>query len=235
MSVVTPERRAERPAPAGPPAAGRSPRPFPVRLLLVGLVVLGLVAGVAKLGGLLPRWGNPFTTDSVDRTQPAVLKALEDLREYRAATGHFQVIVDLEEDARFIPAVIKGERTLFVAAGNVDAGVDFSRIGADAVTVSEDRRRVAVALPRAQLSDARVDPARSYVYERERGVLDRLGSVFSDNPTSERGLYLLAERRLAAAARDGSGLTERAEQNTEAMLRGLLRSLGFTEVSVRFS
>jgi hypothetical protein len=48
-------------------------------------------------------------------------------------------------------------------------------------------------------------------------------------------LYPLAEEKLAAAARDGSGLLDRAEQNTRLMLVGLLRSLGFTRVEVRFA
>lgn len=203
-------------------------------LVVAGLLVLVPLLGLGALRGLLPDLRNPFTTESVDRTQPAVLKALEDLHDFRAATGHFQVIIDLEKDARYVPALIKGERTLFVAAGTVDAGVDFSRLGSDAVSVSDDGRSVAVTLPRAKLSRPHVDPARSYVYERERGVLDRLGALFSDNPTSERPLYLLAERRLAAAAEDGTGLTERAEHNTRTMLEGLLRSLGFTDVEVRF-
>ena len=37
------------------------------------------------------------------------------------------------------------------------------------------------------------------------------------------------------AARDGSGLLARAEQNTRLMLEGLLRALGFTRVEVRFA
>jgi hypothetical protein len=90
-----------------------------------------------------------------------------------------------------------------------------------------------VTLPHATLSQARVDPARSYVYDRERGLIDRVGSMFSDSPTSERELYLLAEKKLAAAAAEG-GVTDRAEENTSRMLETLLRSLGFTEVSIRF-
>ena len=234
MTMLDPRPTTTQPEVGGPPPpSGRRPGGLAV-LVVFGLVV-ALVAGVGAVRDLLPDLRNPFRTESVDRTQPAVLKALEDLREYRAATGHFQVVVDLEKDARYVPAIVKGERTLFVAAGNVDAGVDFSRIGSDAVDVASDRRSVTVSLPHATLSEARVDPARSYVFERERGVLDRLGSVFSDNPTSERPLYLLAEQRLAAAARDGSGLVERAEENTRTMLVGLLRSLGFSDVEVRFT
>lgn len=241
MAILTPERERvptrpvpEAPRPPAPPAPTRRGRRAPWRALAAGLVLVALFLGAGRMGDLLPHLRNPFTTRPVDRTQPAILKALEDLGEYRAASGHFEVIVDLEKDAAYLPSVVKGERTLFVAVGSVDAGVDLSRLGPDAVDVSPDRRHVTLNLPRARLSEASIDPKRSYVYERRRGILDRLGSVFSDNPASERDLYLLAGRRLDAAARDGSGLTERAEQNTRSMLVGLLRSLGFTDVSVRF-
>jgi hypothetical protein len=71
------------------------------------------------------------------------------------------------------------------------------------------------------------------VFSRERGLLDRLGSVLSDNPTSERRLYQLAEDRLEAAA-TRSGLVEQAERNTRAMLQSMLRSLGYRDVTVTF-
>jgi hypothetical protein len=64
-------------------------------------------------------------------------------------------------------------------------------------------------------------------------LLDRLAGLFTDTPTSERPLYRLAERRLERAAQD-SGLVDLANGNTEAMLRSLLTSLGFTDVTVTF-
>ncbi len=90
-----------------------------------------------------------------------------------------------------------------------------------------------IDLPIPRLTPARVDPARSHVVSRDRGILDRLGSVFADSPTGERQLYLLAERKLQAAAQEGD-IVRRAEDNTRAMLETMLRSLGFTEVTVRF-
>jgi hypothetical protein len=197
---------------------------------VVALVVLGF----DRLTGLLPSLSNPFRTETVDRTGPAVLTALADLHEYRAATGTFQVFIDLEHDTRFVPAFLKGDRTLFLATGHVDAGVDFSGLDLSAVTVSPDRRTVSLKLPPARLSDPRVDPVQSHVVDRDRGLLDRLGSVFSDSPTGERALYLAAQPRLAAAAAD-AGLVPRAEENTAAMLEQLLGALGFEEVDVRFA
>jgi hypothetical protein len=201
-------------------------------VVAAGVVVLVLL--VTRLGGLLPGIGNPFSTETVDRSGPAVLEAIQDISEYRAATGNFQVIVDLEEDTRFVPSEIRGERTLFVAAGTVDAGVDLSQLGADDVEVSDDRRSVTLTLAPPRLYEAQVDPERSYVVSRDRGLLDRVGGLFSDSPTGERELFIAAEERIAAAAAE-TRLTDQAATNTRATLETLLRSLGFERVEVRFA
>ena len=225
------------------PGAGQGPPGWPpppqrrsrVRLVAAILFVLVLFVAVAGLSGLRlwSSFPNPFATRQVDRSQPVLLKAIEDLAVYKAASGSFQVVVDLEEGSRGIPLLIKGQRTLFVAGGSVDAEVDFSGLKGDAIKVSPDGQRVEITLPRARLTPARVDPDQSRVFSRERGLLDRLGSVLSDTPTSERELYRLAQAKMQAAAVE-SDLVAVAERNTRAMLEGMLRSLGYREVAVTF-
>jgi len=223
MSVVTPERPAE------------PRRRVPTSLIVLGVVVLGGFLFVGWVRDLIPGFGNPFTTETVDRTGPAVLKSLQNLQDYRAASGHFEVIVDVEHDTRFVPGPIKGQRVLFVAIGSVDAGVDFSGLDESAVEVSDDRRSVSIELPPATFREPELDLERSYVYDRDRGAIDRIQSLLGDDPGFEPELYTLAEEKLTNAARDGSGLLARAEQNTRLLLQGLLRALGFTRVEVRFS
>jgi Protein of unknown function (DUF4230) len=229
---LTPGR--ERPAPPPPEPPRRRPeRPFPWALLAIGLIVLAIAAGPGWLRGLLPSFPNPFAAETVDRSAPAVLESIRDLSEYHAATGHFQVIVDLENDTA-LPAAILGERTLFLAVGDVDAIVDFAGVGSGAVKVSDNRRSAVITLPRPSLSAARLDLERSHVYDRRQGVLNEIGLLFEDERNTEREVYLLAERKISEAAANGSGLVPRAEKNTRAMLESLLRSLGFTSVDVRF-
>jgi hypothetical protein len=72
------------------------------------------------------------------------------------------------------------------------------------------------------------------VYDRDRGLIDRVASLFQDSPTGERELYVLAEAKLLSAARNGSGILRRAERNTRLALQGMLRALGFRDVTVRF-
>ncbi|HKE98645.1 MAG TPA: DUF4230 domain-containing protein [Actinomycetes bacterium] len=215
----------------------RVPLPRDGRRARWPLVVLAVVAVVAlafALTGMRSLLRNPFGARTVDRSQPVLLKAIEDLHVYKAASGNYQVIIDLEKDAPLVPSAVKGERILFVAGGNVDAEVDFGRLGKDAIRVSPDRRSVTVTLPPPTLGKPHVDPARSRVVSHQRGLLDRLGDAFGNDPGDERQLYLLAERKLAEAAGE-SGLAERAEGNTRAMLQGMLRSLGYTNVTVIFT
>lgn len=197
-----------------------------------------LVAGALLLAGLLlrslPGWpGLPFGQEERDRSTPALLTSLSDLEEYHAATGTFQVVVDLERDTGWLPSVLSGERTMFLATGSVDAVVDFTGLTGSAVSTSADGERVTISLPPARLDEADVDLPNSRVLSRDRGVLDRVGGVFSDSPTSERQVAALAEDKLDAAAAE-SELRERAEGNTRAMLEGLARALGYSEVVVRF-
>ena len=177
---------------------------------------------------------NPFGTETIDRSQPAVLKSIEKLSEYRAATANLQVVVDLEKDANLVPSFIKGEKVLFVAAGRVDAAVDFSALKGTAVSVSDDRKSVALTLPLPKLSEANLDIARSRIYDRDRGIVDRLESVFEDSPTGDRELYVLAERKLLEAAREDPTLLKTAQENTRSMLLNLLTALGFERVTIRF-
>ena len=243
MGVLSPERRRARPAhpPQGPavqpppPQAPEPPRrgnPWP--FLTVLLVVLSLVLGVVWIKGVLPDWHNPFASRTVDRTQQPVLLAVRDIGEYRAAGGEYQVIVDLEKDTG-LPSEVLGTRTLFVAVGSVDAGVDLSTLDEDAVTVSDDGRSVSIVLPHARLYDPELDLGRSYPFDRDEGLLNRIGGVFTGGDDDwQREAMLAGEARIAEAAAGSGELVSRAEENTATMLETLVKSLGFARVDVRF-
>jgi hypothetical protein len=195
----------------------------------VVLVLVVLFAGLRLT--VMPALGDLFGTETHDRSGPALLKSIKDISRYDAASGNFQVVVDLEKDTKYLPDAIRGSRTLYVGAGTVDAYVDLGRVGETDVTVDEDRTSATIRLPHAALGEPALDPDRSYAVSKQRGLLDRLGDVFSDNPNSEQAVQKLAVRHIRDAAKE-SELTARAESNTTGMLQGLLGSLGFKEVRV---
>jgi hypothetical protein len=239
MGVVSPER--ERPAPERAPAPPpEPPEPqrrgwprFPWGLVALGLAIVAILIGVDRLRDFLPSFDNPFASETIDRSPPAVLKSIQDIGEYRAATGHFEQIVDLHRDTS-LPDELLGERTIFVAVGTVDSGVDLSRLEEGDVEISDDRRSATLRLPHAQIFEPELDVERSYVYDRQEGVFNEIGGLFSDDPNYQQELNRLAVAKLRDAAEHGAGLVPRAEENTRAMLESLLRSLGFTSVDVRF-
>ncbi|MFE9856425.1 DUF4230 domain-containing protein [Streptomyces sp. NPDC005780] len=195
------------------------------------LVTAVLFAGIRL--AVLPGIKDLFGTETTDRSGPAVLKSIKDMSRFDAASGNFQVVVDLEKDAKYLPDAVRGSRTLYVGAGTVEAYVDLGNVGSNGVTVNDDRTSATLRLPHAQLGKPALDADHSYAVSKQRGLLDRLGDVFSDNPNSEHAVQKLAVSHIGDAAKE-SGLTTRAEANTTRMLEGLLHSLGFKDVQVTY-
>lgn len=206
-------------------------RRIPLRLVAAGVGLAVLVPVGLKVADWLP--DELLGQDVVDRSTTPLLLALQDVDEYHAATGTFQVVVDRETDTRYVPSVISGERAQLLATGTADAYVDFAGLDDGAVTLSPDGTSATIELPAPRLDDVRIDPEESRVLDRDRGLLERIGDAVEDDPVDDTALYALAEDRLATAAAE-SDLRERAETNTAAMLTGLARSLGVDEVEVRF-
>ncbi|MER7482659.1 DUF4230 domain-containing protein [Streptomyces sp. NPDC126510] len=212
----------------------RLPGRMPGWAKVVTALVLLLVVFFAGLRlSVIPGLKDLFGTETQDRSGPALLKSIQDISRYDAASGNFQVVVDLEKDAKLLPDAIRGTRTLYVGAGTVDAYVDLGKVGENDVRVNGDRTSATLRLPHAQLGKPALDPDRSYAVSKQRGLFDRLGDLFSDNPNGEQAVQKLAVRHIGDAAKE-SELTARAEANTTGMLEGLLRSLGFKEVRVSY-
>ncbi|RZU51704.1 uncharacterized protein DUF4230 [Krasilnikovia cinnamomea] len=231
------------PGVAGPTGSGAAWPDPPVgrsglaRLLIfTGAVFAVLVAACLGLRAVnvLPSFDNPFSDRTTDRSQPVLLQSMRDLSRYVAADGTFQVIVDLQEHRENVPDFLLNQRTLFVGSGTVEAYVDFGTLGGDAVTVDNAAKSVRVTLPAPQLAPAALDLERSYVVAQERGLLNRIGDAFREDPDAQHRVYAEAQRRITEAAQ-GSGLDRRARENAEKMLTSLFGRLGYTSVTVTFA
>ena len=194
-----------------------------VVLRLVSTLAVAVVLAVVALL-IFDRFDlpNPFRTETVDRSQPVLLQSVQEISQFHAAVGTFEVILDQEEDVRWVPGFIAGERSLFVAAGTVNAYVDLSGLADGDLTLSEDGTTARIRLPEAQLDPPNLDHDRTYLYSQDRGVINRLGDAISTQDQQE--LYQLAEEKMTAAAQE-SGLTQQAEENTRTMLTGMFSAL----------
>jgi len=176
---------------------------------------------------------SPFTTVTKDHSPPPVLTELRDLSDFHAAQAQFEVTLDLEKDVKYVPSAIAGERVQFLGVGTVDAVVDFGSIGAGAVQMSDDNKSVVVTLPGPYAMDPVLDHKQSHVMNRDRGLLNRLGGIFNDNPTSEASLYDAAMTKMADAAAQ-TDLLQRAQEHTTFVLTGMLKGMGFEKIDIVF-
>jgi hypothetical protein len=199
---------------------------------LAGIIVILLIATTVL--GRWPHLSNPFAAKTTDRSGPVLLVSIQDLARFEAASGNFQVIVDIQNDHKYIPDIILSDRSLFVAAGTVEAYVDFSNVGPNDVVTNADRTVATITLPAPQLGPAAIDNSRSYVYSESSGIINKLQNLIGGDPNKQQELYLYAQQKISAAAVD-SQLAQRASDNTRSMLQELLRSLGFTTITINFA
>jgi hypothetical protein len=215
------------------PARGGGLRTL-LSMVAVAAVVVAVVFGLQAVGKW-PSLTNPFGEKQTDRSQPVLLKSIQDLSRFVAAEGNFQVVIDMQQNRSYVPDFLFNERVLFVAAGTVEAYVDFSTIGNGAIETSDDRRTVRIKLPAPALATPpKIDNERSYVFAEQRGLVNRVGDFFGGDPNRIRQMYLLAEAKIGDAAKS-SGLTERAQANTTKMLEGMLHSLGYETVNISYA
>ncbi|MDQ2813523.1 MAG: DUF4230 domain-containing protein [Actinomycetota bacterium] len=197
---------------------------------IIALVVLVVVLSAVHL---LPQLRSPFAQTTTVNSQPVILKSITALSRYEAASGSFEVVVDLTKRTSLLPSFLAGSETLFIGQGSDIAYIDFSRLKSQAITMSANRETVTVSLPMPQLEPAALDVNQSYVAAEQQGLFNRIGNFFSGNPNSQQQVYEAAQAKIEAAARQSPLLAE-AQKNTEGMLDGMLTSLGFQHVTVIF-
>lgn len=195
---------------------------------VVATCVLVAAIAVGNLVGLLDV-SNPFKEKRSDRTGPSVLVSLTSISEYHAAKAYYETVVDIEDDTAHLPDWVSGERVLYVGKGTVDGLVDFSNLDEDHVVVSEDHKFAAIHLPEPSVGEPVLDLEDSYVVEHSKGLADK----FSGSEL-EGEAQLKAVKQMSAAASSADNLMDLAKANTEAMLRGLLGALGYSEITVTF-
>ena len=204
------------------------------RLAMAAAAVAAVAAGVIALSAvhLLPQLRNPFAEKTTVTSQPVLLKSITALSRYEAASGSFQVVVDLSQHS-LLPSFLQGSETLFIGQGTDIAFVNFGQLKGQAIRASANRSAVTVTLPRAQLEPAVLNVRQSYVYAQQQGLLNRIGDFFGGNPNSQQQVYIAAQQKISTAARHSPLLAE-AERNTRGMLTGMLSSLGFKRITVNF-
>lgn len=195
---------------------------FVVALLIVVLSILAGV-GLARYGANLPvvGWlfgeGRPQTT-----TSPVVVEGIQDLDRLDTVRMTESVVVTKETGGSELRRFLTGEEVLLVAVGDVEAGVDLSKVGEGDVRMEGES--VEIRLPEPEVSSVSLDEERTRLYDRDQGIL----RLRPDDTLVEEARQD-AQDELLAAARQNDILAI-AESNAEDTVRTFLTTLGYEEV-----
>jgi hypothetical protein len=193
--------------------------------LLAAFVLLVLIPTVLfRTGAWSPFGMHLGRVTRIDTSAPAVVEKIRQLARLESVNYSVDKIVEGNRQTPGIPNFLAGDRMLFIAHGDVIAGVDLTQLGKNDVHVEGDSAKV--HLPAAQILVTNIDNARSRVYMRTTGLL-----VPAD-PNLESQVRQAAEDQIRQAAVDDK-ILEKARDNARVTVTGLLYALGFKKVDVQ--
>ena len=197
-------------------------------LFVLGLLGAGLLGGALLYRVLAPTPPAPQVVE-VERPLPSVVVAVRDLARLETASFHMERVIDRRRRSHALFGLLEQEDALLlVAAADVTAGVDLTRLRDGDVVVDRERGEAFLTLPAPEVFSARLDNERTYVHTRATDVLA------ARDGTLETRVRREAEAELRQAALD-AGLLARARDNARSGLTTLVRALGYARVEVRFA
>jgi hypothetical protein len=214
-----------------------SPDPRRSSAVVVLVLIVGLLVGVltiASIGWLQSRnsgqgflsqvWsavrGRPL---SMDVSQPTVVDHIQRLQRLETVVYTMDKLVTGAKENPVFPDFLAGDRLLMMVHGEVVAGIDFSNLKPDDVTVNG--KEIHLHLPQSQVFRARLDSEKTRVYSRQTGLL------VPTDPNLETQVRQEGERQLQEAAL-ADGILRSAQQNAAATVTSLLRGLGFENIEI---
>jgi len=138
------------------------------------------------------------------------------------ASMHVMHVGRVTQTYKLVPDALAGDEITFLAAGDVIAGIDLSRIQQKDVWRSPDGT-INLRLPAAQILVTRVDNKESHVIARKTGVLRRM-----DIDLETRARQHAEDNIRAEALKQGILVT--AQQSGEKKMADFLHTLGFQRV-----
>ncbi len=151
---------------------------------------------------------------------PTVINEIKPLGQLHTASYFLSTVVDTQMP---VGAFNQVQRVLLVACGQVDAGVDLSKIEPQNIVTSGDK--VTIRLPDAEVFTSQLfdDRKCTYVVLRDEGVL------LPPNTVLETAAREAAVENFKATAL-ANGILDQARVNAEGELRRLLTLVGYRDI-----
>jgi Protein of unknown function (DUF4230) len=194
---------------------------------LLGLLIL---LTIGKSGDWLWKQVTSWTTQPQPAPQidvrSVVVKQVQDSSELTTALFTMEAVVPTQQDATMGGVVIGSTKLLYIAHGEVRAGIDLSKIALTDVQAQGDN--LTVRLPMPKLLDSKIDVSRSSVYDYSRGALG-LG------PDVAPQLQSLAQQQALQKITDAAcekGILTQANDRAKLVLGQLLKAPAYKTITV---
>lgn len=169
--------------------------------------------------------------ETVD-VRTVVVEQVQEVSELTTAIFTMEAVVPAQSDRKFGDVTIGKTNLLYVAYGEVKAGIDLEALSTTDVTTTNSATdtgtQVKLVLPEPKLLDAKIDVERSNVYDYSRGL-------FNLGPDRAPELQTLAQREAQQKIRRAAceqGILNQANERADLVITQLLQAAGFTDVIV---
>jgi len=162
------------------------------------------------------------------RPTTPVVQAVQKLAKLESIQYRVEKVIDLtDKQSRFGGLMEAKDAILLVAVGEVTAGVDLGKLKDADVQVNAQTSVVHIVLPDPEIFSVRLLSDQTYVHTRQTDLLAKRREDLETRARKE------AERSIERAAFE-SKILEKAQRSAGQTVEGLLHSLGYQHVHVRF-
>lgn len=198
-----------------------------LRVLLFVLIAAGAAAAYSYFRGASDT-EDATATRTIERKAPSVVTAIQSLARLESVSFHIERVVDVKAKEQSLWGLVEAEDSiLLVAAGDVLAGVDLSKLREGDITLHEITQQARIVLPPPEVFWSRLDNQRTYVHSRDTDLLAAGGSELETE----------ARRRAETEIHDAAlkaGILEHARRNAGHTVRALAMSFGYQTVVIEW-
>jgi hypothetical protein len=195
-------------------------------LLLGAVLLVGFVRSGDRFFDQLRSLIDSKPPEPKVETRSVVIQQVRQASELTTAVFTMEAVVPTQQDAAIAGVVIGTTKLLYIARGEVRAGVDLSTLTPENVQVSDDTVRL--KLPAPKILDKKIDVTRSTVYDYNRGPLG-LGPDVAPNLQKLAQDEALKKIQQTACA---DGILEKANDRAKLAVTSLIRISGIKQVIV---
>jgi hypothetical protein len=202
---------------------------FISRTTLSLLLVVGLLTVVKNTSQFVENITNLFdyqvTKPQIDDPH-IIIKQMSSVSELTTSVFVMDTIVPASSRRRLGNIILGKTKLLYVARGEVKAGLDLSKIQPQHINIDGDS--IVIKLPAPEILDSKVDVSKSQVYDYDRGFLN-LGPDVAPQLQIQAQHYTLNQIKKNACEQD---ILKQANDKAVTLITQLMTNVGYTNVKV---